>query len=92
VVLHDLNLAARYCDRLILLNHGEVAAAGPTDEVLTPQVLEPVYGIGVRRLDEPDCTQLIFQPQVPAGSGIRSPGTDPAEPPGSSRPLPGSRS
>jgi iron complex transport system ATP-binding protein len=64
VVLHDLNLAARYCDRLILLDHGEVAAAGPTDEVLMPHILEPVYGIGVRRLDEPDCIQLIFQPQA----------------------------
>jgi iron complex transport system ATP-binding protein len=91
VVLHDLNLAARYCDRLILLNHGEVAAAGPTDEVLLPHILEPVYGIGVRRLDEPDCIQLIFQPHVPASS-IRSPGTVRAEPPGSSRRLPGGRS
>jgi iron complex transport system ATP-binding protein len=91
VVLHDLNLAARYCDRLILLDHGEVAAAGPTDEVLLPHILEPVYGIGVRRLDEPDCIQLIFQPHVPASS-IRSPGTVRAEPPGSSRRLPGGRS
>jgi iron complex transport system ATP-binding protein len=73
VVLHDLNLAARYCDRLILLHHGEVAAAGPTDEVLMPHILEPVYDIGVRRLDEPDCIQLIFQPQDSAGSRIRSP-------------------
>ena len=62
VVLHDLNLAARYCDRLVLLDRGTVAAAGSTDEVLMPQVLEPVYGIGVRRLEEPDCVQLIFQP------------------------------
>ena len=70
VVLHDLNLAARYCDRLILLDHGEVAAAGPTDEVLMPHILEPVYGIGVRRLDEPDCIQLLFQPQVSSDSRL----------------------
>lgn len=62
VVLHDLNLAARYCDQLVLLKGGTVVAAGPTDAVLTPEVLEPVYEIGVRRLNEPDCVQLIFQP------------------------------
>ncbi len=39
-----------------------VACSGPTDAVLTSEVLEPVYGIGVRRLVEPDCVQLIFQP------------------------------
>jgi iron complex transport system ATP-binding protein len=34
-VLHDLNLAAEYCDRLVLLRAGRVAAQGPTREVLT---------------------------------------------------------
>lgn len=62
VVLHDLNLAARYCDHLVLLDRGKVASSGPTDAVLTPETLEPVYGITVRRLVEPDCVQLIFQP------------------------------
>ncbi len=33
--LHDLNLAAEYCDRLYLLDHGRVDTAGPTDAVLT---------------------------------------------------------
>ena len=51
VVLHDLNLAAAYCDRLLLLDGGRVAAAGTADEVLVPEVLEPVYGVAVRRLD-----------------------------------------
>lgn len=67
VVLHDLNLAARYCDHLVLLDRGAVAASGPTAEVLTPQVLEPVYQIAVRCLVEPDCVQLIFKPhEAPA--------------------------
>jgi len=58
------HLAARYCDRLVLLDHGTVAAAGPTDEVLVPHILEPVYDIGVRRFEEPDCVQLIFRPRA----------------------------
>jgi iron complex transport system ATP-binding protein len=63
VVLHDLNLAARYCDELVLLDRGRVVRAGPTDDVLRPDVLEPVYGVAVRRLVEPDCVQLVFSPQ-----------------------------
>lgn len=69
VVLHDLNLAARYCDHLVLLDNGTVASSGPTDTVLVPEVLEPVYGVTVRRLTEPDCVQLIFSPTPHAEGG-----------------------
>ena len=62
VVLHDLNLAARYCDELVLLDTGRVAAAGTPDAVLRPEVLEPVYGIGVRRVVTNDGLQLLFRP------------------------------
>jgi iron complex transport system ATP-binding protein len=62
VVLHDLNLAARYCDRLVLLHHGRVVTSGTPDDVLRPDILEPVYDVAVRRSDEPDCVQLVFRP------------------------------
>ncbi|MET0416242.1 MAG: ABC transporter ATP-binding protein [Actinoplanes sp.] len=62
VVLHDLNLAARYCDDLVLLGHGGVIAAGPAAEVLDPAVLEPVYGIGIRRLTLEGHLHLLFHP------------------------------
>ncbi|WP_341716269.1 ABC transporter ATP-binding protein [Micromonospora sp. FIMYZ51] len=62
VVLHDLNLAARYCDDLVLLGAGGVAAAGTTDEVLDPAVLEPVYGIGIQRLDLDNGIHLLYHP------------------------------
>ncbi|MFP4310771.1 MAG: ABC transporter ATP-binding protein [Nitriliruptoraceae bacterium] len=62
VVLHDLNLAARYCDRLLLLDDGRVAAAGTPEEVLRPDVLEPVYGIGVERTHHGGHVQLLFHP------------------------------
>ena len=42
-VLHDLNLAAEYCDRVVLLQGGRVVAAGPTAEVLTYKNLTAVY-------------------------------------------------
>ncbi|WP_416903897.1 ABC transporter ATP-binding protein [Micromonospora echinospora] len=62
VVLHDLNLAARYCDDLVLLGGGGVVAAGTADEVLDPAVLEPVYGIGIRRLELDGAIHLLFRP------------------------------
>ncbi len=62
VVLHDLNLAARYCDWLVLLDRGRVACAGTPDDLLTSAVLEPVYGVSVRRLNDDGTVQLVFRP------------------------------
>lgn len=55
VVLHDLSLAARYCDRLILMRDGGVHAEGPADTVLSDANLADVYRIAARRngSDEP---------------------------------------
>jgi iron complex transport system ATP-binding protein len=47
LVSHDLNLAAEYCDRLLLLGQGRVLSLGPPEEVITPEYLEPAYGCPV---------------------------------------------
>lgn len=44
-VLHDLGMAARYCDRLVLMDRGRIVADGKPLEVLTEQTLASVYGI-----------------------------------------------
>jgi iron complex transport system ATP-binding protein len=44
-VLHDLNLAAAYADRLVVLVHGHVAAAGAPDEVLTAERIERIWRV-----------------------------------------------
>jgi iron complex transport system ATP-binding protein len=46
-VLHDLNIAALYCDRLLLLSEGAVARAGAPSEVITYPTLTEVYGTEV---------------------------------------------
>ncbi len=46
-VLHDLNLAAEYCERILLLKDGRTAALGPPDEVLTTENIEHIYGASV---------------------------------------------
>ena len=47
VAIHDLGLAARHCDRLLLLHNGAVQADGPPAQVLDPALLERVYGLPV---------------------------------------------
>ncbi len=47
-VLHDLTMAARYCDRLLLLDHGRLVGDGKPLDVLTPDRLEAIYGITAR--------------------------------------------
>lgn len=47
-VLHDLTMAARYCDRLLLIDAGSIVAAGTPAEVLTPANLRAVYGIDAK--------------------------------------------
>jgi iron complex transport system ATP-binding protein len=46
-VFHDLNLAAEYCGRLVLLESGRVAAMGTPTEVITAETIRRVYGVHV---------------------------------------------
>lgn len=44
-VMHDLNLAALFCDYLVFLHNGEVAIQGATKDVLTAETIQAVYGV-----------------------------------------------
>ncbi|MDU7361821.1 MAG: ABC transporter ATP-binding protein [Propionibacteriaceae bacterium] len=68
IVLHDLNLAARCCDRLLLLDEGRLVAAGTPDEVLRPTLIEQVYGISVERIESGGKVHLIFGPSRSSAS------------------------
>lgn len=46
-VMHDLSLAARFCDRLVLLVDGAIQAEGSPESVLTPERLRSAYGVDV---------------------------------------------
>lgn len=59
VVTHDLNLAALYCPRVVMLDRGRIIADGPPAEVLTDERLREVYGIAVSRARHPDGTPFI---------------------------------
>jgi iron complex transport system ATP-binding protein len=62
-VVHDLTLAARYCDRLVMLRAGSVVASGAPEDVLTTQILRDVYGVAVDVFPHP----VSGRPVVAAG-------------------------
>ncbi|MDI2130863.1 ABC transporter ATP-binding protein [Yinghuangia seranimata] len=53
-VLHDLDLAARMCDRLVVVKDGRIVAGGPVLDALTPAVLSDVFGVNARTDRHPD--------------------------------------
>ncbi|MDD5432091.1 MAG: ABC transporter ATP-binding protein [Candidatus Omnitrophica bacterium] len=60
IVLHDLNLASAYCNRIVLLDSGKTFKIGPPEEVLTYQNIEAVYKTVVLVNDNP----LTHKPNV----------------------------
>lgn len=61
-VSHELNLATRYCDNVVLLRPGRVAHAGSPDDLLTEAVLGEIYEIPVRRFVDPASGRAVFLP------------------------------
>jgi iron complex transport system ATP-binding protein len=53
MVLHDLNLAARYAGRLVAMRAGRIVASGTPDEVLTEDLLSDVFGLDARVVPDP---------------------------------------
>lgn len=62
-VMHDLNLAAFFCDQLTFMKKGKVVCQGPTDAVLTPENISAVYGVEASVQPNPftNCRQVSFR-------------------------------
>lgn len=60
LVMHDINLAARLCDRMVLMSAGRVVAAGSPSDVLVPAYLRGAYGVEVERVDRESGAPAIF--------------------------------
>nr|WP_042178507.1 ABC transporter ATP-binding protein [Kibdelosporangium sp. MJ126-NF4]CEL13226.1 ABC transporter (iron.B12.siderophore.hemin), ATP-binding component [Kibdelosporangium sp. MJ126-NF4]CTQ98917.1 ABC transporter (iron.B12.siderophore.hemin), ATP-binding component [Kibdelosporangium sp. MJ126-NF4] len=69
IALHDLNLAVRYCDHVVILDHGMVVAAGSPETVLTPDLIKSVYGVNVLIDREPTTDILRVTYLAAASSG-----------------------
>ncbi|GGQ65697.1 ABC transporter ATP-binding protein [Streptomyces asoensis] len=69
IALHDLNLAAMYCDRLLVLSEGRAVAEGTPAEVLTPGFIEQVYGVRAEVTHDVGHPVIRFlRPAAPDGS------------------------
>ncbi|GJM70379.1 ABC transporter ATP-binding protein [Paenibacillus macerans] len=62
-VMHDLNLAALFCDRLLVLSEGGVVAEGPPEDILSAAMVDKVYQVKAHRVPHPDSgvPQLLLQ-------------------------------
>ena len=74
--IHDLNMAARFCDRLILLADGCVRSEGTPQEVLTPETIESVFGVEAAVYREPATGALAISLIAPADGAPAGPLVD----------------
>ncbi len=57
---HDLNIAARYCDRIYAINEGKIVASGTPLEVLTPELLRSLYEVNAEVLEDAEGRPYII--------------------------------
>jgi len=70
-VFHDLNLASLYCDRLIMIQHGQLVADGTPAQVLTPEKIRQVYGAEVVTSCHPATGRTFLMPiKTVNGNGL----------------------
>lgn len=74
VSLHDLGLAARYADRVVVMHQGRVVADAIPTQALTPEIMAEAFGLSARWIDGPD-GPLLSQSRYSDGSsvGVNSP-------------------
>lgn len=70
MVLHDLSLAARYSDRLVVLHNGAVLADGEPWQVITPEVLREAFGLEALVLEDPASGRPLVVPLEPVESAV----------------------
>jgi ferric enterobactin transport system ATP-binding protein len=66
-VLHDLNQAARYASHIIAMKHGRVMASGTPAEVITPAIVEDVFDVPCRVIDDPESHTPLVIPLLRRG-------------------------
>jgi iron complex transport system ATP-binding protein len=73
-VMHDINLAALYCQRLIFLKHGQIMADGPKAAIFTAEILSELYETEIRVVRHPVTgdPQAYFVPGSDPAGAVRS--------------------
>ncbi len=68
IVLHDLTLAARFCDRLLLVKEGRLLASGPPEIVLTEKLLAEAHGVRAFRSRHSNAPVIVPWEQIPSSN------------------------
>jgi iron complex transport system ATP-binding protein len=64
-VLHDINIASRYCNKIIMMKNGKIYCYGNTEDILTIENLFKVYGIHFEQLETSGTRKKYF---IPSGT------------------------
>ncbi|VEI48844.1 ABC-type cobalamin/Fe3+-siderophores transportsystems, ATPase components [Actinobacillus equuli] len=59
IVIHDINLAARYCDQLVALHSGKLLAQGDAFEIVNSPKLKQIYGIDLNVIEHPETKRPV---------------------------------
>ncbi len=76
MVLHDLNLAAQFADRLIVINDGEIAASGSPAKVLTSNLIQQVYGVAADVLHDANGCPFVRTLRTSALTSVKKESTE----------------
>ena len=94
-VLHDLNLAFRYATHLVVLKDGQIRATGSPCDIVTPELVEEVYGIRCTCIPDPHTGRPLVIPldeeETPVPDAARGPAPEAGEGCAQSAPAPGTR-
>jgi iron complex transport system ATP-binding protein len=78
--IHDINLAARYCDHLAVLSDGQIVATGPPALTLTHTLLEDVFTVDAEIVPEPGTAGAVRVHVLgPSAERVREPAWEPAD-------------
>ena len=76
-VLHDLNHACRYADHIIAMKDGQIVAQGKPADIITAELVEDVFGLPCRIIDDPESLTPVGDPAGPASLTLTWILTDP---------------
>ena len=60
--IHDLNIAAMYCDYIYVMKHGEIVTKGTPKEVLTSEIIEEIYEVQADVMEQNGVLHILYHP------------------------------
>jgi ABC-type cobalamin/Fe3+-siderophores transport systems, ATPase components len=73
IAAHDLNTVAKYCDRIVMMKKGRIAAYGTPEEVVTEKNIREVYGVEADVIKHNGATVMIAKHPIPNNDNVEVP-------------------